>query len=200
MTNQTPARTYPLTVACDGVGITIRPMTSADRAGLVALVAQLPEHDLLFLKRDITHPKVIDAWMRATETGELHSLVAWDGASMIGCTAIFTDDLSWSRHVGELRILTSPAWRGRGLGRLMMQECFIQALGLGLKKLVAQMTLDQRGGISVFEDMGFKAEALLAAHVADRAGRLHDLVLLSHHVDAVSARKDAFGLTEALGS
>lgn len=196
----TPARTYPMNVACDGASITIRPMTSADREGLVALVAQLPEHDLLFLTRDITHPKVIDAWMRATETGDLHSLVAWDGNTMIGCTAIFTDDLSWSRHVGELRILTSPAWRGRGLGRLMMQECFIQAIGLGLKKLVAQMTIDQRSGISVFEDMGFRAEALLAGHVADRQGRLHDLVLLSHHVDAVSARKDVYGLADALGN
>ncbi|MFT3811809.1 MAG: GNAT family N-acetyltransferase [Acidovorax sp.] len=195
-----PARTYPLNLTCDGTSITLRPMTTADREALVALVAQLPEHDLLFLRRDISHPKVIDAWMRQCESGELHSLVAWDGAAMIGCTAIFTDDLSWSRHVGELRILTSPAWRGRGLGRLMMQECFIQALGLGLKKLVAQMTTDQRSGISVFEDMGFKAEALLADHVADRAGGLHDLVLLSHHVDAVAARKDVYGLAEALGN
>ncbi|MFT4195549.1 GNAT family N-acetyltransferase [Ottowia sp.] len=194
------SRTYPRRVECDGRAIEIARMTSADRDALAALVATLPEHDLLFLRRDISHPKVLDAWMRSLDAGEMTSLVAWSGKDMVACTAIFTDELSWSRHVGELRVLLSPAWRGRGLGRVMMQECFGQALDMGLKKLVAQMTTDQRSGITVFEDMGFKPEALMAAHVADRAGKFHDLVLLSHHVDAVAGRKDLYGITEAMGA
>ncbi len=51
----------------------------------------------------------------------------------------------------------------------------------------------------MFEELGFRAEALLARHVADRAGGLHDLVLLSHDVDAVAARNEVYGLRDALG-
>ena len=86
-----------------------------------------------------------------------------------------------------------------GNGRVLMQECFAQALELGLKKLVAQMTTDQRAAIAVFEETGFRAEALLARHVADRDGKLHDLVLLSHDVEAVAARNEAYGVRDALG-
>jgi L-amino acid N-acyltransferase YncA len=60
-------------------------------------------------------------------------------------------------------VLVSPRGAARGLGRVLIQECFAQALELGLKKLVAQMTTDQRSAIAVFEELGFRAEALLAA-------------------------------------
>ena len=192
-------RNYPRRVDCGGSPVEIARMTAADRDALVAFVATLPPHDLLFLPRDIGHPKVVEAWMRALESGELTSLVARDGAAMVGCTAIFTDELSWSKHVGELRVLVSPAWRGKGLGRVLIQECFAQALELGLMKLVAQMTTDQRSAIAVFEELGFRAEALLSRHVADRSGAFHDLVLLSHDVAVVEARNDLYGLTDALG-
>lgn len=194
------SRTYPRRISCGDAQLEIARMTSADRGALVALVAALPAHDLLFVPRDLGHPKVIDAWMRSLDDGTLTSLVARDGGAMVACTAIVTDELSWSRHVGELRVLVSPAWRGKGLGRALMQECFAQALELGLKKLVAQMTTDQRAAIAVFEETGFRAEALLAKHVADRDGKLHDLVLLSHDVEAVAALNEAYGLRDALGA
>jgi L-amino acid N-acyltransferase YncA len=194
-----PARSYPRTVVCGDAEVEIARMTAADRAALVDFVAALPTQDLLFVPRDLGHPKVVEAWMRSLEAGELTSLVARHRASMVGCTAIVVDELSWSKHVGELRVLVAPGWRGRGLGRALIQECFAQALELGLKKLVAQMTVDQRAAIAVFEELGFRAEALLAKHVADREGTLHDLVLLGHDVDAVHGRMQALGLTDALG-
>ncbi|MBS0343499.1 MAG: GNAT family N-acetyltransferase [Proteobacteria bacterium] len=197
---ESTGRRYPRQVVCGGVQLEVAPLRTTDREALAALVATLPAHDLLFLRRDISHPKVLDAWMLAIETGELASLVARaEDGTLVGCTAIFTDPLSWSRHVGELRVLTSPEWRGRGLGRVLIQECFAQALELELTRLVAQMTTDQRAAIAVFEDLGFKAEALLAGHVIDREGRPHDLVLLAHDVRAVAARNVLYGMSEALG-
>ena len=146
----------------------------------------LPAHDLLFVRRDVSHPKVIDAWMRALDDGahdepgrarrrrdgrlhgDRHRRAVAGRATSASCAC-------WWR----------PAWRGRGLGRLLIQECFALALELGLEKLVVQMTVDQRAAIAVFEELGFRAEAVLRRHVEDRDGKLHDLVLLSHDVDAV---------------
>ena len=59
------------------------------------------------------------------------------------------------------------------------------------------MTLDQDKAITVFEEMGFKTEALLRDHVKDRSGDKHDLLILSHDVAAVQSKMQAYGLDEA---
>jgi RimJ/RimL family protein N-acetyltransferase len=196
--NTLESRGYPRAVTLDGMSVQLAAMTAGDGAALAALVDTLPAQDLTFVRRDITHPKVIDAWMRAVDEGRIVSLAARDGDTMVGCTAIVIDTLSWSRHVGELRVLVAPDWRGRGLGRVLIQECFALALGLGLAKLTVQMTVDQSSAIAVFEELGFRAEAVLRDHVKDRDGQLHDLALLSHDVDAVQSRLQAYGVAEAL--
>lgn len=193
-------RDYPRTVSCDGSAVELRLLSSDDLAGLRSFIASLPEHDLLFLSRDVTHPKVQEAWVGAAQEGRVKSLLALDGDAVVGCTAIVLHELSWSRHVGELRVLVSPAWRGRGLGRLLIRECFIQALELDLEKLCVQMTVDQAAAVSSFEGLGFRAEALLRDHVKDKHGKLHDLAILSHNVREAQSVMEAFGIFEAVGS
>jgi L-amino acid N-acyltransferase YncA len=199
MDMNTATRSYPRVVTCDGVPVTIAAMTPADAPALRAFVDTLSAHDLLFLSRDITQPKVIAAWMKAIREGRVRSLVAREGDRFAGCTAVVvTHALSWSRHVGELRVLVAPSWRGRGLGRALIQESFAQALELGLEKLCVQMTVDQRAAIAVFEGLGFRAEALLRNHVKDRDGTSHDLAVLGHDVRAVESMMQAYGIADAL--
>lgn len=193
-------RTYPRHIDCGGSAVAIDRMTAADQGDLERFIAALPPEDLLFVPRDITHPKVIEAWMRALGNGHIASLTARRGATLVGCTSIYTDRMSWSRHVGELRILVAADGRGQGLGRALIQECFVQALELGLTKLVAHMTTNQTRAIAVFEDLGFRPEALLRGQVADRAGAVHDLVILSHDVQAVAARHAAYGLGDSIAT
>src|SRR5262245_55459785 len=172
-------------------------MTPDDAVAVAAFAETLPSHDLLYVRRDVSHPKVQAAWMKALTRGDLRSLVAFEGDTVVGCTAIVIDPLSWSAHVGELRVLVGPSWRGRGLGRVLVQESFALALGFGLDKLVVQMTVDQRAANALFEELGFRAEAVLRDHVKDRDGQTHDLAVLAHDVAAVHARMQAIGLDRA---
>ena len=190
--------TLPRSLPLAGATLELARLQPQDAQALAAFAAALPPHDLLFLRRDISQPKVIAAWMQAIAEGRMHSLAVREEGVLVGCTAIVVDALSWSRHVGELRVLVAPVWRGRGLGRALVQQCFAQALDLGLEKLVAQMTADQVAAIAVFEELGFRAEALLRDHVKDRDGQLHDLALLSHDVAAVQSRLQAYGVSDAL--
>ena len=183
-------------VTCVGIDVDIGAMTPDDAPALGAFVATLPPHDLLFLRRDLSHPKVIAAWMDAIRDGRIASLVARAGGAIVACSAIVMEELSWSRHVGELRVLVGPELRGKGLGRELIQQSFAQALELGLQKLCVQMTIDQVAAIAVFEELGFRAEALLKDHVKDRDDRLHDLALLSHDVKTVQATMHAYGITD----
>lgn len=189
---------YPKTVDCNGVEIQLEVLGSLDTDELRAFTAELPELDLLFLSRDIREPKVIEAWSRSIESGDLHTIAARRASRIVATTAVVLDRYSWSAHVGELRILVSPDARRIGLGRTLIQEAFLMGLDLGLEKLTVRIVLGQDQAISVFEDMGFKTEAMLRDHVKDPSGETHDILILSHNVAGVISRMQAYGVDEAL--
>jgi len=188
---------YPRTITYENSEVLFRLMTPADEAAVLAFARTLPVHDLLFLRRDITQPKVLSAWAKQLDGGSITSLLATQGEELLGCSAVVRDAHSWSPHVGELRVLLSPNLREKGLGRALIQESFIIALAQGLEKLTAQMTVDQQAAIAVFEGMGFRPEALLRDHVRDNEGRKHDIVILSHDFAEFQARMEQYGLADA---
>lgn len=188
---------YPKEVTLGESGIILDRLTTIDVEEAKAFADQLPEHDLLFLSRDIREPKVLSAWNDSIANGDIVSVAARRDGEIVGTTAVVLDKNSWSEHVGELRILVSPTARDIGLGRVLIQESFLIGLDLGLEKLTVRMTLDQEGAINVFEEMGFKTEAMLRDHVKDKAGDKFDLLLLSHDVQAVQSMMQAYGVDEA---
>ena len=191
-------RTYPLHVATESGDIELRMMGPADEALVLEFAQRLPVHDLLFLPRNISEPKVLAAWIKEIERGSITSLLAVKSGRVVGCGTIVRDPLSWSPHVGEIRNVVSPDVRGQGVGRALSQETFALALSVGLEKLLVQMTVDQTGAIAIFEGLGFKAEALLRDHVRDLAGNKHDIVVLAHNVAQVRAQMEAYGLPGAV--
>ena len=191
-------RSYPRRVATEAGEIEFRLMSPADEAAVLAFAQKLPVHDLLFLPRDISEPKVLTAWIKEIERGAMTSVLAWKDGTVVGCGTLVRDPLSWSPHVGEIRSVVSSDVRGQGVGRALSQETFALALGSGLERLVVQMTVDQTGAIAIFESLGFKAEALLREHVKDKAGKSHDIVVLGHDVAQVRAQLEAYGLAGAV--
>jgi RimJ/RimL family protein N-acetyltransferase len=191
-------RAYPRRVATESGEIEYRHLTPADEAAVLAFARKLPVHDLLFLPRNISEPKVLAAWIKETERGSIISLLAVKDGVVVGCGTVVRDALSWSPHVGEIRMVVSTDVRGQGVGRALSHETFALALGAGLEKIVAQMTVDQIGAIALFESLGFKAEALLREHVRDLDGRKHDIVVLGHNVAQVRAQLEAYGLPDAV--
>ena len=191
-------RSYPRRAATEAGEIEIRLMSQADEAAVLAFAQNLPVHDLLFLPRDISEPKVLGAWVKEIERGAITSLLAVKGDKVVGCGTLVRDPQSWSPHVGEIRNVVSSDVRGQGVGRALSQETFALALSAGLEKLMVQMTVDQTGAIAIFEGLGFKAEALLRDHVKDKTGRNHDIVVLGHNVAQVRAQMEAYGLPGAV--
>jgi L-amino acid N-acyltransferase YncA len=175
-------------------GHVIRGFVPGDQAGMLAFAQALPEHDLLFLGRDLRHPRVVAAWLAAIADGWIDSVVAECDGVIVGTAAVVRDPLGWSGHVGEVRLLVSAEKRGAGLGRDLLEAAFAIAGQRGLAKLTAQMTPDQTGSIALFESLGFRAEALLKNHVRGADGTLHDLAILSHDAGAAAARRQALGL------
>lgn len=174
----------------------IRRFDPADAGAMLAFADRLPEHDLLFLGRDLRHARVVEAWLRAIGEGWIDSLVAEDDETdtIVGAAALVRDPLSWSAHVGEVRLLVSADRRGAGVGRDLLEAVFAIAHERGLAKLTAAMTPDQAGSVALFESLGFRGEAMLRDQVRDRNGSAFDLAILSYDANRVAARHEAFGL------
>ena len=188
------ARSYPRQAKTDAGEIEFRPMSRADEVAVLDFAQRLPTHDLLFLPRDISKPKVLSAWINEIERGDITSLLAIRDGKVVGRSALVRDRHSWSPHVGEIRMVVSLDVRGQGVGSALSQETFALALGAGMEKLSVQMTVDQQAAIALFESLGFKAEALLREHVRDIDGRKHDIVVLGHNVAQVQARDEVRGI------
>ena len=191
-------RSYPRHAKTDAGEIEFRLMSRTDEVAVLDFAQKLPAHDLLFLPRNISQPKVLSAWINEIERGDITSLLAVRAGKVVGCGTLVRDPHSWSPHVGEIRMVVSMDVRGQGVGRALSQETFALALGAGLEKLSVQMTVDQQGAITLFESLGFKAEALLREHVRDVEGNKHDIVVLGHNVAQVRAQMEAYGLPDAV--
>lgn len=178
--------------------VELRPMGASDRDMMLRFARELPPHDLLFLRRDISEPAGVEAWLRDIERGEVTTLLALDGGELLGYVTLHRGSLRWSRHVAELRVVVSASCRGAGLGRALTEAAFCLALEEGIEKIVARMTPDQKGAIAVFEGLGFRAEALLRDEVKDREGNSHDLLVMSHRVADFQGILDAYGVSAVL--
>jgi len=162
-----------------GKVVRLRQIEPGDRDRILNFARALPEHDLLFLRRDITQPQEVDSWLADVASGNYSTVVALVGDELVGYATVAQDGMTWTRHVGELRLLVAPALRGVGLGSLLIDQAFAIAKTRGLQKVVAQMTVDQEGAINGFERLGFRKEAVLRRHVIDRNGELHDLQIMA---------------------
>ncbi|HEY7037869.1 MAG TPA: GNAT family N-acetyltransferase [Methylomirabilota bacterium] len=174
----------------DGSSVSLRLMTHADAAAIAGFARSLPEDDLLFLRMDITDPEAVAHWMKNLETGLATTVIAEAGGAIAGYATLVQNRVGWQRHLGEIRTQVGLAFRSRGLGRVLAGEIFALARARGLRKIVAQMTPDQKGAVATFERLGFRPEALLQDFVVDHAGRTRDLVVMAYDVTGLTDQVD----------
>ena len=177
-------RSYPHTVTLsDGRQVLLRlMMPGIDVYRLHAFASSLPKDDLQFLRVDITRLVVVIHWAQNIKSGLTVTVLAEEDGEVVGYASVHNDQVSWQRHLGELRIQVGQPYRGCGLGGLLGKEIFAIASDLGIEKIVAQMTVDQRQAIALVERYGFKHEAVLHDFVIGRDGRKNDLVVMTCNV------------------
>jgi RimJ/RimL family protein N-acetyltransferase len=171
----------------------IRPIQPGDDAALAWFLQRIPEADRTFLKEDVTDPEVVVRW---SYPGDARSIAVEDG-EVVGYVAVVPLH-GWSSHVGEVRIVVDPDQRGHGIGRALARRAVLDALELGLAKLVVEVIADQEALITMFRGLGFEPEALLTDHVRDRGGELRDLMVLANTVEEQFAGMGATGISDDL--
>jgi len=189
---------YPRELALEGGSVTLRLMEPSDRDAILSFARKLPPDDLLFLRLDITAPEGIAEWVNNVQAGRTITVLAEQGGAVVGYASVHHNDAMWNRHIGEIRVNVGAEFRKQGLGRRLVEEVFAIARDVGLRKMAAQMTPDQKGARVTFERLGFRPEALLADFVVDREGKARDLLIMTQdlagfsdveYVSAAGARK-----------
>ncbi len=178
------SKEYPKEVKIkDGTTIVLRPFERADKDALFAFFQRLPEADRLFLKDNVTDPATVERWSVELNYDKVFPLLAWSGNMVVADATLHKNLTGWMKHVGTIRIAVDPAFQKKGLGSILANELFLNALKSGLEKIVAEMMDKQTGARKVFEKLGFKQEACFHGHVRDQIGVRHDLLVLTKDLE-----------------
>lgn len=163
---------------------------------LRAFLDALPDGDVTFIKEDVRNPAVAEEWARSTKAR--YSVALDESGAVMGLVST-RPLVGWSNHVGELRLVVDPRHRGHGVGRTLARHALRAALDLGLEKIVVEVVAEQQGAIQMFDDLGFRGEALLKDHIRDRSGELRDLLVLAHDAGEEWAAMATVGVDDEVG-
>jgi RimJ/RimL family protein N-acetyltransferase len=166
--------------------VRLRPMRGGDAPALLALFRSLPPEDLLFLRRNVTDERVIEAWEREVVDGRAFTVLAETLAEgetpprVVGEATLLPSQVPWTSHVGEVRAVTAPDWRGKGLGAALLREILRSAHDAGITKVSAETMAEQKHTRELLRRLGFVEEGHYAGYARDLGGVPHDLIVMTH--------------------
>ena len=166
----------------DGSSVTIRPMVAGDEKALLAFFRAIPAEDRIFLQDDVSKAEVIAAWCRNLDYERILPLVAEAGGEIVADATLHRPPAGWMRHAASVRLVIAPAYRGKGLGTLLINELVAVAEETDLERVDVELMLDQSAAIGAFQSLGFERTAVFLDHVKDLAGKKHDLMVFARHL------------------
>lgn len=108
--------------------------------------------------------------------GQCH--VAMAGAELVGWCDIQRQFGEARAHVGTLGIALLPAWRGRGVGRQLLDTAIATAWSRGLSRIELTVRDDNPRAQALYEKLGFQPEGLLR-QAMQVDGQHHDCVFMA---------------------
>jgi ribosomal protein S18 acetylase RimI-like enzyme len=158
----------------------IRPVDSGDRAALVEFANRVPEGDKSFGDRNLLSQIAVASWTQAVPE---RRLIAVDDDGTVAGIVTVVPGVGWTKHVGDLRVVVLPEYRGQGIGRRLALGGQELAASMGLTKLMIEIMATNTTGLAMFRAFGFAEEACLGGHVLDDRNERQDLLLLTRWLD-----------------
>ncbi len=175
----------------DGTQVQIAVLKPEEGKALHAFYRALPEEDRMVLKEDVRLNAWAERFLAKVEEGSVICLVATVDGEVIAEGSLYRTFYGWTRHVGEIRLTVGPAWRRKGLGRVMAAGLVKIATDLGIEKIMARVMESQVAAFHILKRLGFMKEAVLHRHVSDLSGAKRDLLILSNDVSQIWSTMEA---------
>lgn len=185
MTTPSFLRRFPLTARLnDGSEATVRPLRPDDKAELRRFFLRVPEEDRFYLNSAVAAPETIREFADRIDFERTIPLVAADGDRILADSTLHRSRRAARRHVGELRAVVDPEFRGRGLGARLIRELVQVGRDIGLSKLFFELVgRREDSAIQAAAAAGFHQAAILEGRVRDMYGSLQDLIIMELALD-----------------
>jgi L-amino acid N-acyltransferase YncA len=122
------------------------------------------------------------AWL-AARPGHAPVFVAERNGEVLGWSALAPlSHRPWYRGVAEYTVYVSGRARGRGVGRRLLDDLLARAPGFGYWKLVGMILPENRAGLALARDAGFRVVGTHRAH-GRLDGRWRDVTVVERHLD-----------------
>ncbi|HEY5725531.1 MAG TPA: arsinothricin resistance N-acetyltransferase ArsN1 family A [Methylomirabilota bacterium] len=135
--------------------VSVRPATPDDAAAICTIYNQGIEDRVATLETELRTPEERRQWMAAR--GPRHPVVVatTDGAVVgWGSLNAFNPRPAYD-HVADLSVYVERAWRGRGVGKALLQHVLGLARQLGYHKMVLATFPYNDAGLALYQRMGF---------------------------------------------
>jgi GNAT superfamily N-acetyltransferase len=162
----------------DGTSSVIRPLGKRDESRLQKFFLAVPELERLCIKQCPTDRVVLRQWCRYPDFEENLPLLMLHGGKVIGEATLHQRRGGWRRHIGLVTVLTHPAYRGKDVAKVLVEEIITIAQHLGLRRLEARFNGERKVAIRALEMLGFQELLRLPDYVLDMESCAHDYVLM----------------------
>jgi GNAT superfamily N-acetyltransferase len=160
----------------DGRRLLIRPFAGHDVDALSDFFRRLPVEVRRFAWDKIDSRALIEAWGRELDYAKVFPLLALDGTKVVADATLHRREGSPLRLVGRIKWLIDPAYRGAGLGTILVNNFISMARDNGLRHLTCMLVSDfETDAVETLRSLGFQGFTV-PAYGTDPDGNQHDMI------------------------
>jgi len=160
----------------DGRRVLLRLFTENDTAALYDFFQRLPEGVRRFAWDRIDSRALVESWGRELDYAKVLPILAFDGTRVVADATLHRREGSPLRLVGRVKWLLDPAWRGVGLGTVLINKFIDIARSNGLRHLTCMLISDlEDDAVKTLHDLGFDGYTI-PGYGTDPDGAQHDMI------------------------
>lgn len=166
----------------DGRRVLVRPFTPSDVDALHAFFQRLPDEYKRFAWDRIDQRATVERWARELDYDKAVPLLALDGETVVADATLHYRDSGPLRRVGRIKWLLDPAYRGVGLGTLLVNYFIDMAKESGLRHLTCMLISElEADAIKTLSELGFEGHTI-RNYGTDPDGNQTDMVKMVLHL------------------
>ena len=162
----------------DGRRAIVRPFSERDADALFGFFQRLPESLRRMAWDRIESRGTVEAWARDVDYDRAVPLLALDGTAIVASATLHYRETGPLRKVGRIRWLLDPAYRGSGIGTVLVDNFIEMARLNGLRHLSCTLAAGlEDDAVVTLKRVGFR-ETRLVGYGSDPDGKPVDMLLL----------------------
>jgi GNAT superfamily N-acetyltransferase len=166
----------------NGARVLIRPFTGRDTEALWQFFQRLPRELRRLAWDHIDDRAVIEGWGQNVDYYKALPLLALDGDRIVADATLHRRKGGPLRLVGRVKWLLDPAYRGQGLGLILINYFISMARDNGIRHLTCMLFTDvEADAVATLEQLGFEKH-LFPGYGTDPDGNQHDMAKLTLRV------------------